>query len=98
MESTDDYRQKIYEKLQRIRNRSEDLGAASVLVSLYSGEKVALIKDLTKMSMLYTDEELEFSPQERSQMLQVLFKLFLKHFDGDCAKLVDNCRNAYRLL
>lgn len=36
MESTDDYRQKIYEKLQSIRSRSEDLGAASVLVSLYS--------------------------------------------------------------
>lgn len=94
-DNTEDYKYRLTEKLKRVKRRSEGLGAASVLVTLYSGEKVDLIRDLTKMSMLYTDEELELSPQERTQLLQVLFKLFVKHFGGDRTKLIDTCRNVY---
>ena len=98
VENTSDCRSAIYEKLQRIKRRSEGLGAASVLVTLYSGEKVELIRDLTKINVSCTDEELVLSPKERSQILQVLFKILIKCFGGDCTKLIDTCRNADRFL
>lgn len=88
-------RQELVEKVKVVQNNAVRRALALMMGDLYDRDMDSLDRDIAKIVLLDSNEDIRAEPSERVRLLRILWWIIYVYFDGDSVLAVEMSRELH---